>query len=494
MADKNNIGQAIQTVARTKEIQLKLEKVTKELEVLQKQAIEALKSTATQTGDSAKDAGTGGTDSEQGTDSGGNAQTYPPAPPQTPDEQQQSQSSSSGDSYNNYTNTTGSGSTGQFGTGNTDLSGQGQTEDGTGGGGALGGSGGKEQAEKGDNNAEIQAIVDAMTDAGYSAEQIDKVVTELTQKKKGYHDVGDVMDGKAGPPPKFTSPDSLKYGKGGDQYNSQYKIEGVTGKDPNDTSIAVVVSFSPKSYIPSISDASAAGQDPWTTYDEGPIEQTYVSGQIYYAYGGLFTGGGVMAQTFSALVSAIEADTGLTCYEWQNGGSNITSLTPSLGADILVSTAGKMVGESGGTVLGYDSNLTANSFSNGYGPRTCGTVSGDTAICALDPPREVNWPQLGIYLLNKVGGQFVGSVFDADLPNQYKSGNPQGSARIKSHDGREFNILPGINGGTIIQDATLIETSLYYDADGQLSAFVAPEHLKFYEARSAPNIPIIDID
>lgn len=471
MADE--IASAIQTVAKTKETNVKLEKVAKDVDILKKEQIKALRVETAQTGESSK-----GSDGENtGTDNEGNPVVFPDAPPPKPS-QNPPQSSSGGDNSTGGSSggSIGSGYTGTTGTGNSDLSGQGHDEDGSGGGGSLGGSGGFEQATKGDSNTELQTILDAMEQAGYSPEDRLTFATQYTQKKDGYHDVGDVIDGNAGPPPAATQNNSASESPAGNIKNSSQILEGVTGFDPV-TNTPMVVNFQKKSYIPSIADATTAGQNPWTNDTTAPVKNTYVEGSYWKIITG-FTS--LYGQTFDEIVSQRAAFDNSTAYGYEGG--SVTG-EPVLGEPILFSADpdAEIGSMPGGTVYVFTNTGTVSNSE--YGTEMCLGGPGQPEVCNLDAPRETNWPQMGIYLLFREAGKFLGSHFDLDLPNKYKEANPQSSVTLKSYDGREFNIIAGVNGGTIIQPADLTSTSLYYDADGHLTAFVAATQINFYTPR-----------
>jgi hypothetical protein len=185
----------------------------------------------------------------------------------------------------------------------------------------------------------------------------------------------------------------------------------------------------------------------WEDINNPPLDPTWHTGQLWYMYGG---GNTTLGESFYTMINNLKAD-GKWAYEYSGGV--ISALTPTIGVDILVSTPGKNIGDTGGTVHAYDTNLTSNTFTNGYGPRTCGTVTGDTATCALDQPTLDEFPSshtTDLYL--DVDGLIKSSAFNlTQVGKAYRDGVSTLVVDFASGS-RKMVIEPGIDNTRLIYE------------------------------------------
>ncbi len=307
--------------------------------------------------------------------------------------------------------------------------------------------------------AELGAITSALSSLGYSDNQIAKYALQYLQDNYGVdgtYDVAGVLDGKIGPAPNWTA------FPGGQDYstndNINDRVEGVIGLDVSDLSKAIVVNFIDKGYLPSSADSINAGQEPWTDITNPPEKLGFQFG-YYWSYAG-----------FNAATPTDALEQGIAGGAFPNathGGASVT-------------------GTSGGQPNQYTYSVEfepglptdVNVIRGGSGS-DCSGAFGST-ICPATAPHEISWPVVGTYILNLVDGLFVGSPFNAELPDKLRYNNTSSIQLANASDGRIIDILPGVNGGTVIIDSTRTETGLFYDSNGYLRAFVPVDRIQFF--------------
>jgi hypothetical protein len=426
----------IRTIAKTKLITEKLDKLTKEVERAEKNSIDSKRVVSYDAG-ALKDTSAGPaspTPVEGATDAAGGAVTgatnnTPSIPNNTIPTTTTNNDTSGG--YSGSLNTaTGSGSTQ-----GTDLSSSGSEA-------AVGGSKAKDQAEQGSNNSEIQALRDALADAGYTQAEIDQKVREALNFEPGVHNISDVYDGLAGPNLNFSDSSSGVY---------QY-LKAVVGLDALDDAVTAMFRFDGQSPKPTDEDAAAVGQNPWVSADQdgGGGDDTWVIGKLV-------------------------TDNG-TSVSFASGNEWILyarSLHPSF-TDIILEPLSGSPPNSG--------QWAANSVTAGGTLRTASISSctaGVDANCPLLNPGEVTgWPLTGTYVLSKDEATFVGNILDTEVPERYQG--IQSSVQLKTNSGQVLTITPAINGGTLIYDSLGLTRGLYYDSNMSLKAIVAPGDTQFY--------------
>ncbi len=344
---------------------------------------------------------------------------------------------------------------------------------------------------QGANWVDIEA---AMTDRGASAQEIANAQLAFFTTEAGKHEIGAVVEGDAGPKPSVGNWDTITS-------NIQPKprpeiLNAMVGVDTEDNAMAVEIRFDGRDTLPSIAEALAAGQNPWTSLDEGPIRagHEYTAGLVWTLNIGATE---YFGQTWADLkATVIAAHPGLLFYAVEdNGGAFsswlVTSLDCPQGDYALFGGAGGDIGDTagsvGGTGIPYHAYVPGVGVAGGkYGQEDCGLDIDSAAVCALPPPtdtRETAWPPVGLYVLKFLGGKLEFSGFDSEVPDRLREGSIS-TVDIKSAvTGRTIRIENAIEGGFLVYDTVDPEYMLYYASDRSLRATPPVAAYKFYKAR-----------
>lgn len=428
----------IRTIAKTKQITEKLDKLTKELEKQDKTSIDSKRVVAYDAG-ALKDTSAGPASPTPIVDGAIDAagDTITPTPtngnqtPAIPTKETPITSpfNDAGGSYTEGTNT----ASGSSSTGSTDMSGNGKE-------GAQGGSKAYDQATKGENNAEINALKDAMADAGYTQSEIDDKVRELLNFEEGVHNITDVYNGLAGP--------NISYNP--DAFGKYQQLNGIVGLDSVNQDIALMLRFDGQFPTPSLADAIADGQGEWIDPDTPPSNPSWVLGKRVIDNGNstVYSSGDEWIEYVRSLYTGVFDDITL---------NNLSGSPPNSGSYSADSAT------AGGTLR------TAGIF---------GCSVGVDDACPATNPGVSSWPFTGTYVLSKQESLFVANAFDATVPAAYQG--TQSTVTVKTNDGDTLYVSPAINGGTLIYDSLGLKRGLYYDSNMALKAIVAPGDTQFY--------------
>lgn len=450
----NDTVKYIRTIANSEQIEEDLDKLKKEIGQLDKNPITNKKILKYQNDNGILGTDTG-SEGANGRDSNGDAVALPNAPPQVPPASNRPRETNNNSTAGNTQNEAeGNSKSPNSNPGNTNLSGAGSSS-------SAGGSAAHNQAQGAPEDTDLIKIREALIGV-YSAEYVSKAVSDFLRNKygkDGTFPADEVMDGKSGPKPNYT----------GNNSNSS-RLEGVIGRDIVDDAISVVVNIIQKNFIPDDDDAAAAGQNPWTSFTEPPIALGYVEGYFWQNFSGFgayysFYHDGYLAITEASFPNQFSYR---VLYSVNEAGDTVTvkgSWTPNPDAPLA--------GDPPPVTVGVVTRLSC---------------VGITEFCPVEPPRPTKWPRTGVYILNHENGKFKGSDFDPDLPEIYKA-NDLSSVKIKSTiDDRIFEIIPGINGGTVIMDARRDRPGLYFDNNGYLKDFVPMDQLNFFIPASDKSI------
>lgn len=254
----------------------------------------------------------------------------------------------------------------------------------------------------------------------------------------------------------------------------QGSLNGVIGSDPagnissiTGTTLSVLLllglnNTSGGSIYPTPSPGDCANayppQNPWADANTPPVRQSYTAGKIWALEHGAST---LIAQTFYDLVALGQSSIAAHVYSYNSGTGLVTSVgTPQVGDNILFS------GNGSGTVGTSTASLGGTEYTQGllgvghYGQYACGTVSGDTSVCALAPPVEKAWPKTGLVVRSLYLGVFTTSPYDQEAPSYMNY--PSSSAILNVPDGTYVAQNPkylfaqsllfeaGIDGGTLV--------------------------------------------
>jgi hypothetical protein len=305
----------------------------------------------------------------------------------------------------------------------------------------------------------------ALIDSGASQAAIDAARQEYWARESGKYEISDVYNGDAGP--------SLNYGNWQATQDERGLLNAVTsavttlnalvGLDPNDNTQAIELRLDGKSAIPSIEEALAAGQNPWTDGVTPPLKPGYENWQFgyYWQDNGDWPTPNAGADDRAEQLSILTGHT----YTYQNmrvtavdGGGIPTQYT----YDLL----------DNGTPAG-----SVNSIRAGSG--TSCTISHGEYICPPEALRETAWPVVGLYAMTMQAAQWIFSQYDSEIPLKYISA----SSTIYMQSaitGDTYAVEAATQGGTLIYNDTNPEYLLYYGADRTLKAVAPISAYKFF--------------
>lgn len=479
----------IRTIAKTKEIMDKADKAFAAAEEAKKEAIKIQRIQVGQTGNSnLKDAqvGTNGSgETTTGTGVGGAVVEAPLAPPINPADDNNDTLTNTDAGTGSYNN---NGVSHNGGTYNNNLIGGGSqisnsSEAGTG----TTRTESKEQADP--DNAPLSQHVqdyiakrDAMIANGATADEIDAMRREHFSLEKGKHEIGDVMEGKAGPKPASGTSSDLSHNE---------TLNSVVGVDPNDPSKTMEIRFDNRSYIPSIEESAAAGQPIWASIDTPPAypqDPTYRPGYYWTSYEGL---GSTYCKTFTEAAALTVAYMAANDPDGEFVGDILGVDYPS-GSPTTVSDSSAI--PNGSHSFSYVIEDTRGAFPDFFflapgGLATCPAPPAANpliaAVCETGAPPLTypdSYPTIGHWVASLVAGKFIYSLFDSEVPLQYKSS--KSSASIKSAiNGHTYTIEPTFDGGMMMYDETAPAWMLVYNADRTLRFPVPIEYYNFYAPR-----------
>lgn len=269
---------------------------------------------------------------------------------------------------------------------------------------------------------------------------------------------------------------------------SRAGLAGITGLV--DCATGEAFSIMTQEYIPP--------EDWLTADDDDVIDSTYVAGQLWYAvYGSAYVG-----QTFAQMIAATltESDFSYAYNLDGGGGANlVTSVIPSAGGYILLSSSVGNVGDSagslGGAILSY--SLTPGAAQT-YGLKPCADLTADAnavVLCALPAPTAARWPTVaegalyaGQILRNRATGLF--EMNPQDLVN-----NPLGANEPRKltsslfgcfDGGRKMTMQPANNGGYFVTEvdpnnpSSPLGSAFIFRNDGTVQEVVPASELKYF--------------
>ena len=318
------------------------------------------------------------------------------------------------------------------------------------------------------NDATWTAIQGAMESAGASPAEVDAARREY-YKTRTPQDQAEISDIYAGtsifgltngnwtPSPVSGDPSNLLSTSNINQLNT------IVGVDPNNPAGGLIVRMRGDSYIPSLTESSAANQLPWLFTNVGPQLAHYLAG---YYYSDLLSspnehrravpeqvGTAWLAYTQTILPGA---------YPTGFDDAFLTGTVNASGVDYEV---------------GYKQGPPApEQFLMVYA-QAC---SGTTDYCPVEPLTETSWPPVGAQVLQWVNGGFTYNPLDSEVTLNYKT--PTANVAIQSSiSGDTYEIAPAVAGGFTIQNTTTPDYFLYFDNIRALRAVQPMSVINFYK-------------
>lgn len=484
----------IRTIAKTQELLDKANKALKVAEEAKKDAIDTQRMVAQQRPNAGPTSvgNNGSGDTSDGTNAQGDPVLPPLAPPPSPKPGNNTNTNTT-DSYGNGINNSGTGTS--AGNKSNDLSNNGSQYNPNDTGSNAGGSRTDSKKQADPDNAgdpDWEQIQQALEDSGASPEYIAEMRRQYFLAEQGKHEISDVYNGDAGPKPtEGTWTGYAPNGTGGNQDSMSSLVHGlrevinaVVGVDPNDPNTAIEIRFDNKSILPSIAEASAAGQNTWTSTSTAPIKkgwEFWEQGFYYRSQHDVFNKQHDAPTKYLAALSLAQATVGYVSPSFGYIIEDYRNLTNAGGSDT----------QPGDYDVEFYYNWDNTSFPINTGwanyrmtvsKLSCVTFP-NADMCVIDPARESAWPPVGLYVLSLIGGQFLYSIFDSEVPLRYKG--ISSAVNIKSAiDDNTYSIEPAIEGGFIINNITDNQGYfLYYGADRSLHAIVPINQYKFYTPR-----------
>lgn len=474
--NKTNFIQNIRTIAKTPELEARLDQLDKTSILTAKEAIKDVRSSGRATSSGATTAASGGgpgTPSTTGTGSDGNPVVGPLAPPVN-NNNDPTKSITQSDSYQNSLSSSNDALQKLQDPDKKpgDLSDKGQDTGASGGGGSPFAN----QAQRGAKDADVQTAVAALTAAGATQAEIDDYISTATRVETGIHDVSDVYNGLRGPQP-----------------GDESILKGVVGVDPDNITKSLLYRFDGWLPYPNDIDARKYGQAGWTDPLSAPVDTaTYRTGM--YWVGPIDGSHTIYSKTCTDVISAAQAYS--TSLDSDSGAfiGFVTSLPVNVNNVIDPITI--VDGNPTGIALYalFDSISTPfpdNYFIvSGIGFSQCpGSPGPNTDInimCFTGAPTQqyTQYPITGLGSL-KLGsdGSSQYSPYDTEVPLKYRGG--ASAIPLKSLiDGVTYLDEVAVNGGHILHRLDNTGYALYYDSSNRLSGIVPASAIPFYLPRA----------
>lgn len=487
MADiKRNYSENIRTIAKTPEIQEKLDKLIQAQSDAKKSKIDSVRASSTSTA-----TGTQSTSSENATTNTGAGldlvyQIY------------YSSSNYNGPNTSPGPNTTGltdAGTTSQINNNvdisssnnpnKSDMTDSAHPTTNNGGGSVF-----AKQALLGENDSNWQTIKNAMTDNGATDSEIAEARRKFLRQELGIDEIGDVFTGYAGAKPADNSDaiGGLGISNGPTAVPKEKQI-GLVGTDPNDNTKALLVRLDGYQPTPSNTDAAAGGQNPWLN-GLPPIKKSWnnwVQGFIWTNTGNIITADGFDTMSFPTVEVAADTLKALPTFNIDETtycptappnttvitSVDILSFETSL-SDIIVHTAAHTYFCPNGATGTFDQQPV-------FSKSVC--VPGSSDECPISAPLEEFFPITGLGTISYRDGKFTASQYDSEVPLIYQT--PTSTAVLHSNStGEDYKIEPAINGGFMISQSIDTPYILVYASDGTLQTIVSPALKIFYSPRS----------